>query len=516
MEKVTPDPSNIYSDDTLHVAPFNDTNETSQSSPLLSYKLDKYRRFFHPISPHSLLQLVIPLKISSTHEALVQSPLISPFENELLKELKNFSIKEAVLSPSPLKRHQADKDKKPLSFLKKARNCFFSQKSDKELRKWWISSQLISVIGTTYHSSFKYFELSPANYDKCLYFYKKFPKCEDLSINIETFAELGPDATSLIRKIVNIRKMRKICDIRFVSFPGENTLWHGPAFLFNSVMGFNREDCCEGCQRLEIWHRFRSYFDRGAYQKELIEILSEINARFAKEKVTTLHLILASHLRLDDGIIDCLNASFEKYLRNLKEFKLFLSSCMISDKGLERLCGKIEEINPQALKSFHVFLDYRSKNISNIGILAIIKTILRIAEKNIVEFLSVGFLGNELKDQELAVIGEALRMVSKNLRSLVIIIAGNVTDAGIISLLDGVFEGNYLKKICLGFMGPGLKGEKSLRFLTEIMEKKAKNGNLQVFHLYFNNKKGVRNEEREREIKGRLEGCGEIETYLFC
>ena len=508
-------------------------SETNQSSPMLSYKLNKYRRFFHPITADNLIKLVILEKPQNPEyiQDIPESPLVSPklgqannSENEYLRnEFKKFNIKDAILSPSPRSKKKANANstqKIHEKTIKSHKSCFslFKLKSNKELKKWWINSPSLSIIATTYHS-FKYYELQPESSTvKCLTYFKKFPKCEDLSINIESFAELGEASTILIKNLITMKKMHKIIDIRFVTFPGEKTLWHGPAFLFNSVMGFNMdEECIEGSNRLELWHRFRSYFDRGAFQSELIEILTTINIRLKEEKLQILHLIFSSHTRINDDFIPYINETLQIYLKNLKEFKLLISSRQLSNLGIQKLCQNIDNISPKNLKSFHIFIDYRSKNITDIGIMSLCKTLLGLAENNIIEYLSLGFLSNSIKDLELMLMGDALRMLSKNVRSLVLIIAGNMSDEGILKLLDGLFEGPYLRKISLGFMGSELKGSKVFNSLVQILAKKTKNGKLSVFHLYYNNNLGVRNEQVEQWIKNELGNSElEMETYIFC
>lgn len=526
MERIT-EQSSFFEDDIYHLS---NMNEISQSSPMLSYKVDKYHRFFHPINSESLLKLIIPSKPSK--EPITDTTL-SPLkfkqnlsETELLKnEFKKFNIKDGILSPSPKTKRKllpkTEERKKPKKMKISRSFCLglFSHSSSKELKKWWINSVHLSVIGTTYHNNFKYFELNEDSlYSQCITNFKKFPRCEDISINIETMAELSQESTVLIRNLITLKKMHRVIDIRFISFPGEKTLWHGPAFLFNSVMGFNKnEEYVEGSNRLEIWHRFRSYYDRGAFQYELIDVLVTLNIRLYEEKVQILHLILASHYRIRDEIIPHINDTLKCFLKNLIEFKLLLSSRQLTNIGLKNLCSCIDSISPKNLRSFHIFLDYRSKNITEIGIMSLCKTLLAMAENNIIEYLSLGFLSQSLSDQELSIIGEALRMLSKNLRSLVLIlVGGGMTDEGVLKLLDGVLDGLYLRKVSLGLMGSNLKGNSALGFLADKMEKKSKNGSLNVFHLYFNNNKG-RNEEAEKDIKKRIGSVEvDIETYIFC
>ena len=513
-------------------------NETSQSSPLLSYKLDKYRKFYHPIeSPLLKLQnmegdpsltMVDFPEISSKDSSLIlmsdsieKKPLRIEFKDIHLKD-----IKDVILSPSPRSKKKAinakSEEKKKLKSAKSCLFGIFNKKDSKEVKKWWINSpQYFSIIATTYHS-FKYFELPPYNpMAKCLSYFKKFPKLEDLSINVETFAELGQNNTLLIRNLISMQKISNIRDLRIVSFPGEKTLWHGPAFLFNAVMGFNmRDDENEATNsRLEIWHRFRSYFDRGAFQDELIDIIKTINIRLKEEKLEVLHLILSSSFRITDKILSAIEENLTVFLRDVSEFKLLISGRSITNYGVKNLCEHIESLNPKKIKSFHFFLDYRSNSITEQGILSVCHTILKLAETNIIEYLSLGFLSTNLRDNDMVLLGDALRLLSKTLRSLVIIVSGNMTDNGLNKLLDGVLDGPYLRKICLGFMGSNLTGNKD--FLINILEaikKKAISSSLYLFHFYFNNTKGVRNLMLEGVMKEKLGIYKEVEleTYIFC
>ena len=119
----------------------------------------------------------------------------------------------------------------------------------------------------------------------------------------------------------------------------------------------------------------------------------------------------------------------------------------------------------------------------------------------------------------MTLLGDALRLLSKTLRSLVLIISGNMTNKGLLRLLEGVLEGPYLKKICLGFMGMNIEGNKKfMGYLIDVIEKKARNGGLYLFHLYLNDSSGVRNEMIEGFIKEKIGIYKEIdlETYIFC
>ena len=524
---------NKLSEDEENYLPVN-MNETSQSSPLLSYKLDKYSRFYHPLeSPLINLQSLDHISENpdpSNQSSPLLTPSLNPYEEKktmIRKEFIDIHIREVILSPSPRSKKKVQEpkfeEKKNSNKLKTAKSCLFGifkKKDSKELKKWWINSQFISIIATNYHS-FKYMELPIENpAQKCLAFFKKFPKLEDLSINIETFAELGVNNTILIRNLITMRKITNILDLRIVSFPGEKTLWHGPAFLFNSVMGFNmrEEDNESSNNRFEIWHRFRSYFDRGAYQEELMDILNTINIRLKDEKIEVLHLILASNLRITDKLLKTIEETLNVFLKGLSEFKLLVSGRNMSNDGIKSLCETIETINPRKIKSFHFLLDYRSTYITEIGILSVCRTILKLAEINIIEYLSLGFLSNNLKDNEMTLLGDALRLLSKTLRSLVLIISGNMTNKGLLRVLEGVLEGPYLKKICLGFMGMNIEGNKKfMGYLIDVIEKKARNGGLYLFHLYLNDSSGVRNEMIEGFIKEKIGIYKEIdlETYIF-
>lgn len=510
----------------------NNINETSQKSPLISYKVNKYSRFYHPISPKNTFPLefhLLPVeKSENASENMHESATISSNESDneplIFHEFKKFIIKDGSLSPSPEIRKkkvlkEAETKSKNMKYTKSF--CFGLIKVNalKELKKWWISSPDFNVICTTYDSQ-KHIKLDKeSEFNKITKRFKKFPSCIDLSINLETFAEMGEKYSIAIRNILSFKKMDKVKDIRFVSFPGEKNLWHGPAFLFNAVMGFNKfNDTEEGNHRLEIWHRFRSYFDRGCFQKELIEILMAINNYFKEEKVQILHLILASNLRINDKIINHINEILSSFLQNLIEFKLFISSNQITDKGIQEICKNINNICPVKLKAFHLFLDYRSNHISEYSVINVCRTLLQLAENNVIEYLSLGFISINLRDSDLIIIAEALKMISKTLRSLVLIIVGHINDEGLMKLLDKVLEGPYLKRICLGFMGPLLGNYDFLRFLCNKIAYKREIGCLNVFNLYYNNKKGGKNEEMENLFKKKIQTDGKVdmETYIFC
>lgn len=485
---------------------------SEEKSPLFSYKLDKYHQFYHPISVQPLLKL---------HETSANS-------SEIFQDFDSFLIKDVPLSPSPqLKASNPAKQR-----LKVSKSfCFglIKLQMSKELRECAVFSKSFSVIATTFHGS-KHCELKDTadSLRKCVKKVQRFPLCEDLSVNVETFAELQEPATSAICSVFSLRKLQKVKDLRLVSFPAEKLLWHGPAFLFNSVMGFNKpEPVAEIPQRLELWHRFRGCFEQGALQSECLRLLDAASSAYDCEKLEVLHVILASYQRIGDKLLETLRRTLKSFLKELQELKILLSSEFLTDEGV---CGgplaEIKAAEPQKLKSFHFFLDVRTnQRVSAKTLLNLCRTLLGLSQTCALQYLSLGFLSNFLQAGELCCVAETLRRISKSLRSLVLVFLGNFCDEDIEKLAESFADAPNLKRICLGFMSSSLKNpEKGLGFLAEKLAEKHKRGALRVFHVYYNNRKGgSRNEKLEELLRNKICASGlglgeeiDVETYFFC